>query len=194
MTWWEALIPAVIGALAIRLVAVLSPKYFSWVEIFSEDMDEGKQTRTVRRRAMASRLAVPFVTVGLTRLFWQQDMSYWSAAVIGLLTSFLILWPVLFHGLPYGLLRKDWLIYPVYGSFVVMLMGAGMFGWGISEIILKSDDPVKLILTSGGEIAAGAVLMGIFAGVFDRGTAQLGRTRDSRSFSGHDYLNDEENE
>jgi hypothetical protein len=181
LTWWEALIPAVLGAVSIRAVALLSPTYFSWVELFSDLSPEGAESQKIRRQTMLARLFVPFVVVALTRFLWQQDMSYWSAGSIGLLIGFLMLWPIVFQGLPFGILKRDWLLWPIYGSFLCLLMMAAMFGWGISEIFLAVDDPIELILTSGGELITSTVVVAILLWIFQSSASKLGKQRGARS-------------
>lgn len=127
MPWWTVLIPSVVIALAIRLLAVFTPKYFSWIELISELQPEGAETRKDRRKVMAQRVAVPLVVTALWSLI-TPEITWLGGGLIGALAAGLLLWPMVFHGPPLHIYNNDWLLLPVYCSFILLLSISGALG------------------------------------------------------------------
>src|SRR4051812_8762006 len=96
--WPLVIIPAAVIAVAVRLDAKLLGPYFALSELvpgFGSDLMVSDKTT---RHAMIRRLIYPFlVGAGISVL----GVSGLSLAAVGLLGAALLLWPIIFHGLPY---------------------------------------------------------------------------------------------
>lgn len=82
------------------------------------------------RRSVARRLAYPLLLGGFLRAVL--DMPVWEVAAAGGLTCGLLLWPLVFGGLPKGVASSDWQLPVLYGSYAVLYVGmavAGVYIW-----------------------------------------------------------------
>lgn len=178
LIWWQMLMPSVTIALGIRLLAVFGPKYFSWIELLSVVQGESQETRVERRKAIGQRTAVPVVIVAVWTLIIP-DIHWLDGAFIGAVAAGLLLWPMVFHGLPHGVYKNDWLLAPVYGSFVLILTLSASLG-NLAVNPLPGVAGFSYVIST---IAAGLLLTALLAiavWVFDVSAAALGRHIDDR--------------
>ena len=130
LPWYAVLIPAAVTALVIRADARLIGPYWTFLELIpgleGVDADFWYERPTlwfaiIRRYAyVASAGAV----MAIVRDEWSvDDAALLGAAVVGLL-----LWPIVFHGLPYGVLRRDWQLIPLYIGVVASFVSASVVG------------------------------------------------------------------
>lgn len=118
-SWPVVLLPATFTAMVIRLDAKFVGPYFALSSLISAT--EGPDARDfytdpARRRALIRRFLYP-VILGFI-LGWFVTSSV-DIAAAGAVTAGLLIWPVLFHGLPLGVSRRDWEIPVLYLSFSV---------------------------------------------------------------------------
>lgn len=116
--WIAVLLPAIGIALIVRIDAILIGPYFALSAVLggSEGVDayqfyESKE----RRSALLRRFSYPAIAgfaLSWTTLTWIQIVS------IGLVSAFLLVWPVIFHGLPWQVPRRTWHLPVLYTSFI----------------------------------------------------------------------------
>jgi hypothetical protein len=128
--WYVLLAPPVVGALAIRFDAVFIGPYWTFMEVLpgmgSVDADQWYERPTLRF-AIARRYLYG-IGVGVIAAIWYSDLGIDGAAVVGLVLAGLLLWPIVFHGLPFGILRRDWQLIPLYLSVIASFVAASVVG------------------------------------------------------------------
>jgi|SRR5690625_1359118 len=127
MLWWQVLLPAIAIALTVRLVAVFSPAYFTFIELFSEVAPEGSEVRHVRRRVMGQRIAVPLIVAAIWALLLPES-NWIDGMIVGALGAGLLIWPILFNGTPVGVYTNKVLPVVVYTLVVGIFATAGGIG------------------------------------------------------------------
>src|SRR6478672_4226358 len=102
--WPLVIVPAATIALAVRLDAKLLGPYFSFSELipgFGNNLIVGDK---ITRAAMIRRLVYPLlIGAGISAL----GVSGLSLAAAGFLGAALLLWPIIFQGLPYGISKRS---------------------------------------------------------------------------------------
>lgn len=123
MTWVEALVPAVVIALLVRLDAIVIGPYWAIVELIQY---EAPQPR-VRKHTIWRRFLYPgLVAAGLVVL--RPETVPMDGAIVGSLAALLLLWPIVFHGFPWHLVRRrSWLVV-LYIAFVAGFFASGYLG------------------------------------------------------------------
>lgn len=130
MYWYELLIPAAVTALLIRLDGFLIGPYWALSEVVAGMGGLEEQYWYERRRiswALIRRFAYPLLLAALLATI-QPDHGAMEGALYGAATAGLLLWPILFAGLPLGVLPRDWLLIPLYTGFFMGFTGAGALG------------------------------------------------------------------
>jgi hypothetical protein len=140
-------LPAVLTALAIRADAVLIGPYWTFTAIVPglEGVDADMwYERPALRNAIIRRYAyVALASAAMSALF--AEWGTWHAGVLGGAIAGLLLWPIVFHGLPYGVLRRDWQLAPLYLGVVLSFLSAAIVGelmWGYVDA-QANGDPVR---------------------------------------------------
>lgn len=176
MTWYEFLIPSVTMALLVRWFAVLVTPYWAWIELFPPNgADESPGVRRQRRRAMVLRLGTPAAVAFVCSGLWPQRFDAASMALVGLGAAGLLLWPMMFTGLPLGVLKSDWALLPLYGGLMASLAvsawtGAHLGAWaharegGLPAFVLEN---------------AISLLIGTFVTVLLGGLSETAASRES---------------
>jgi hypothetical protein len=77
--------------------------------------------------AIYRRLLYPLVA-GAAVAWIDSELGLGVALLVGCVAAFLLLWPVVFHGLPLGVARSDWLLIPIYLGFIVAFGAASALG------------------------------------------------------------------
>jgi hypothetical protein len=129
--WYEFLVPVVLANLLIRLDSVALDPYWAYSDVLAHirgvDSDLWNPPERMRRAVFRRYLYLVLVGVGLT--VYDGEMSAFDMGVVGAGTAGLLLWPMLYHGLPYGISRSDWEFWMLYGFGVVGGFGASaVFG------------------------------------------------------------------
>src|SRR5690625_2101800 len=174
MTWWQVLLPAITIALTVRLVAVFSPAYFMFIELFSMVAPDGAEARHVRRRVMGQRIAVPLL-VAATWALLLPESNWIDGMIVGALGAGLLLWPFVFNGPPVGVYTNSVVKFFVYTLVVGIFAMAG--GLGVISIRLPSSswtDEAHIL----SNLATGFLLTSIGTvlwWLYDFVTARLGR-------------------
>jgi hypothetical protein len=119
MPWWEAVIPAILTALVIRIDALWLGPYFALSELVAgmQGLEGFALADRDLRWAFIRRFAYPGLASMALSLV-DRTLTYGDAVVVGGLTAGLLIWPVAFHGLPRGVAPKDWWLAGIYGGLV----------------------------------------------------------------------------
>lgn len=142
----ETLIPSVILALLIRLDSIFIGPYFSFSEIVrGMGGIEAKFWYPERRirLGIVRRFLWPAVVGGLTAWAFPEQ-SLLRGAVLGIGAAGLLLWPMVFHGLPRGVAKNDWLLAPLYISVVIGFALGGFLGASIANFLGSEIEKVGL--------------------------------------------------
>lgn len=135
--WPLVIIPAAVIAIAVRLDAKLLGPYFALSELvpgFGSDLMVSDKTT---RHAMIRRLVYPFLVGAGISVF---GVSGLSLAAVGLLGAALLLWPIIFHGLPYGISKRSRLLWVLYFSLLVSYGGLSLLGGFVIELMREAGD------------------------------------------------------
>lgn len=131
MLWYQFLAPAIAIALLVRLEAVLIGPYWSWLEMLSDMGDDDVARRRDRRSAMWRRVALPgLIAFGLVAV-WPSIYGLADVVVVGAAAAGLLLWPLIFGGLPWGVRRTRLAL--IYGSLLGACAGSSSLGWYTAE-------------------------------------------------------------
>lgn len=130
MIWYEVLVPAALCALLIRLDAKLIGPYWSFYEVVSgmggAEADFWYTVSTIRWAIVRRFLYVVFL--GAVVSIAVPTLSPGDATVLGVTTAALLLWPIVFHGLPAAVSFRDWQLYVIYGAVVAAFGASAAFG------------------------------------------------------------------
>jgi hypothetical protein len=142
MTWYFVLIPAAATAVVIRIDSVLIGPYWTFMEVVpgmgGTDVDWW-YSRPTLRWAVTRRYAY-LVLLGAFLSIIDADLATTDAAVIGVVTAGLLLWPLLFHGLPLGVAKSDWQLIPLYLGVIVSFAAAPVVGVLAVEYVEEQSD------------------------------------------------------
>lgn len=118
--WTLVLLPAMSIALIVRWDATKIGPYFALSDLISalpptnaRDWYEDKQLR----RALQRRFLYP-VLLGIS-LQWLTNLAMTDICAAGFLTAALLLWPLIFQGLPWWIPTKTWHLPMLYLSFLI---------------------------------------------------------------------------
>lgn len=135
LSWPAVWLPAALTALVIRADAKLIGPYWAFTEIIPGL--EGVDTDLwYDRPALGFAIIRRYSYVGVAAAAVNIFVSPWGiaeAALTGAAIAVLLMWPLFFHGLPYGVLRRDWQLIPLYTGVVVSFVSAAVVGrlaWG----------------------------------------------------------------
>lgn len=138
--WPIVVIPAFILALIVRIDAKLLGPYFSFSELIPGFGNELLFSQKSTRAALVRRLLYP-LAIGLIISSWDSmDVSRSSLVAIGLLGSILLLWPIVFHGLPRGISARSKLIPVLYLSLMISYGGLALSGGYVADIMRNAGD------------------------------------------------------
>lgn len=177
MLWYEALAPAVLIALTVRLEAKLFLPYWSWLQLIPElgTTETPGETR-LKRRSLAKRLAIPLVTGLLLVSLWPGTYGVVESGLVAVLGAGLLLWPLLLAQFGTDVLSPPWLAWFLYGLLPLGFWASGSLGAIIADAIRRrggfptflADEALSLILS-------GIVLL--FAGAATDRLSQMLRVR-----------------
>jgi hypothetical protein len=136
VAWPLVVAPAAIIALAVRLDAKLLGPYFALSELipgFGNDLMVGDR---VTRAAMIRRLFYPLIVGAAASFFGVFGLSLASVGFIG---AGLLLWPIIFQGLPYGVSRYSKTLPILYVSFLISYAGLSLAGGYIVDVMRQAE-------------------------------------------------------
>lgn len=132
---------AVLTALLVRADARLVGPYFALSELVpaSDSLTASNwySSKTLRR-ALARRLLYP-VLLGVV-LAVLTEMPLWEIGSTGLVAAALLLWPLVFHGLPFGVSRRDWELPVLYFAFAASYGALAVGGALLVELARYASD------------------------------------------------------
>ena len=169
MLWYQYIIPATAIALAVRAEAIFIGPYWAWLELIPE---LGSDSRT-RRLDLVRRIAIPGIACFALNQLWPATYSALDASLIGMTSGLLLLWPLIFRGLPWQLRTGDLTVFLLYGSLVVLFASAAWLGATVSGWI--NDDYGSLWAFTREELPSvlfGVLITAFAAGVFDRASSR----------------------
>jgi hypothetical protein len=190
MSWYAVLIPAAFTALAVRLDAVWIGPYWSFMELVpgmgGVDVDFWYE-QSQRRWAIVRRYAYVALVPGVGVTVVVDGSTAWDAALVGAVTAGLILWPLLFYGLPLGVMRSDWQLAPLYTGVVISFVAAAATGSMMVDYVREQSrgDVVGWLQEQYVEAifwpAIWAVAVAVFVGAY-RSLRLKKRERDERGY------------
>lgn len=169
-------VPAFLLALTVRLDARLIGPYFAMISVITGM--EGFSGRwwydkPQMRSAFLRRLLYPaLVGFGLGFLDSSRGTTAWA---VGLLAGVLLVWPVVFHGLPRFVSRRDWEVATFYFAFVATYSALAQFGYFFWLWVQSRSDGqptdwmADQVVGSASTLAAGL----IFASLWQRANTSL---------------------
>lgn len=86
---------------------------------------------------MIRRLVYPFL-VGAGVSFF--GVSGLSLAAVGFLAAALLLWPIIFHGLPCGISRRSKMLWILYLALLISYAGLSLMGGYVIELMREAGD------------------------------------------------------
>lgn len=135
--WPFVIVPAALIALAVRLDAKMLGPYFALSELipgFGNDLMVSDKTT---RAALIRRLIYPFLIGAGISAF---GVSGLSLAAAGFLGAALLLWPIIFHGLPYGISSRSKVLWVLYVSLLISYSGLSLLGGYAIEVMREAGD------------------------------------------------------
>lgn len=154
--------PTLLVACSVRAEASLLGPYWSWIELVPR-LPIGHQDEHTRRKALLRRVAIPGLFGLLLALLWPGVYGVSEGAIIGVSAAGLVLWPMVFHGRPYGV--RGWTSWRLYGYFVGAFLASGALGVGLAGVIESQGGPIEYIKNEG----AGLLLAFVGSLFFTRG-------------------------
>lgn len=143
MTGWAWMIlPAMATALLVRGQALITKPYFALSDLFASGPHVQEYTPLPHPTALLSRFVWPLV-LGFV-LSWA-PMTLWEIALCGLLSGVLVLWPLAFHGFPWGVTRRKWHLIVLYLGFLAAYAAVSALGATVQTLLmyLSSGDIKK---------------------------------------------------
>jgi hypothetical protein len=128
LPWVEVLLPAALCALAVRVDSQWLGPYWSFLDLVT-GMGMLFESHGRRRMSWAiyRRVLYPLF-LGFFIAWLDPSLTVSGAATIGAVSALLLLWPVIFHGLPLGVARRDWLLLPLYAGFITGFAASAAVG------------------------------------------------------------------
>lgn len=174
MLWYEFAVPALVVALLVRLDAIAIGPYWSWIEMLSElgdDRGSGRQ----RRAAFARRIALPGIVGFVLIAFWPGNYTPFDTAWVGAAGAGLLLWPLLFHGPPWGVSTSRLSV--LYSSLAIAFSACGWFGGAMAGFAHAEGGLWAFVQDNVFSIAFGGVLTLFSGGALTRVSAQASQGR-----------------
>lgn len=129
MAWYLVLIPAALAAVIIRVDSVYVGPYWTFTEVvpgMGTDVDwwyaQPRLRWAIVRRYSYAALPGAFLSV------YDHQLATADVALVGVVLAGLLLWPLLFHGLPIGVAPRDWQLVPLYIGVVASFTAAPVVG------------------------------------------------------------------
>ena len=131
MHWFAFVAPVVAIALLARLEAILVRPYWSWIEMLPDEATEDAGTVRERRRSLWRRVTIPGVVCFVLSIGWPRIYDLGDIAIVGLGSAALLLWPIVFRGLPWGV--SGWRLTFLYSSLVGSYAASSVTGGYIGQ-------------------------------------------------------------
>ncbi|EMY36009.1 hypothetical protein D477_001334 [Arthrobacter crystallopoietes BAB-32] len=135
--WPIVIVPAAVIALAVRVDAKLLGPYFALSELIPGFGNDLMVSDKMTRAAMIRRLAYPFLIGAGISVF---GVSGLSLAAVGFLGAALLLWPIIFHGLPYGISKRSKMVWGLYLSLLISYGGLSLLGGYVIELMREAGE------------------------------------------------------
>jgi hypothetical protein len=167
MSWYEFLVPTLVIALAVRLEATIIGPYWAWVELIPEVVAEDRSAARTRRNALT------FASMSL----WPRAYDLVDGAILGIAAAGLLLWPLVFHGLPWGISGLRLLL--LYSSLALAFGSSGWFGGYVARFARTEGGVAHFLADNAIGLVIGAVGTLFFSAVFDRASTSGSKARRS---------------
>lgn len=192
MTWYAVLVPAVIVNVLIRLDGFLLGPYWAFSELVpglgSTDADFWLASKRIRR-AVIRRFTYPGVALFFFTLY-DLELVWPEAALIGTVTACLLLWPMVFYGLPLGVARTDWLLLPLFVGVIGGFAASAVTGHYIASAIIEEagGDWIGWLRDQIVGAAIGLIATVLFAAFFRESASRLVEKKRRREAGGYERL------
>lgn len=193
LSWLEVVVPSAVTALVIRVDSLFVGPYWSVSELVS-GMGSLYESygKTRSHWAMVRRFVYPAIT-GFAVGWIDADLGPSGAAVLGTVTALLLLWPIVFHGLPLGVARNDWLLVPLYLGFTLAFAASAMLGWFFIDYARAQGhgSALRYLKEQGLEWAITAVLGAVFIAFYGGAQSRLRERASQRRDRGYEDVAEE---
>lgn len=135
--WTVILVPAVLVALVTRVDAKVVGPYFALSSVIAASEGVGSRywyTDSQRRLALARRFAYPCLAGFL--LAWTEEAPT-NIAAMGAISAGLLIWTVIFAGLPWYVPRRSWHLPALYSTFILGCGLASLAGLCLQRLVLR---------------------------------------------------------
>jgi hypothetical protein len=116
-------------------------------------------------------------------------LPWWEVALCGLFAGVLLVWPIFFSGLPWGIVRHGWVLPLFYASFCISYLALAGFGFSLQRFLLQASQG-NIVRWLADQLLA-ALLFGVFgifsSGAFAKLAGALAREQDRREEIGREY-------
>lgn len=180
MLWYEALIPSVAGALLVRLDAVFLGPYWSWLQLIPDLAEQSEsEAYQKRRRALARRVAIPGAMGFVLVTTLPSVYSAVDAALIGLLTAALLLWPLVFSH-PWQEVRRPRVrVAVLYSLFLLVFVSAAFLGGLVGEAARDTGSVPGYLRDQAFSFLVATVVILFGTDAFGRRSESLRKSRDA---------------
>lgn len=180
MSWYEALVPAAMTAILVRLDALFLGPYWSWLQLVP-DLGEGTEPEIAikRRRALARRVAIPGVVGLILQSLWPMTYTPRGTAGVGLIAAGLLLWPLIFARSWNEVRKPIWMVYFLYALLPVLFAASGYLGGLIASWISEDGGLMTFLRDEGVAILVTAVVLLFATDGTSRLAESLRRRRDA---------------
>lgn len=100
---------------------------------------DDSRTSRMRRFAFVRRVAIPGITGFALFAAWPGSYDPWDSVIVGVAAACLLLWPLVFNGLPWGVARSK--LVAVYSMLLVAFAGSCWLGAYIARFA-RADDGI----------------------------------------------------
>ncbi len=177
MIWYQLVVPAVVIALMARLEAIWVGPYWAWIEMFpaGEDPQEDASIREERRSSFFRRVAIPGVVSFVLAAAWPRTYSLTELALVGTAAACLLLWPLVFQGLPYGVSGRRLAL--LYIALVGAFAASAWFGGHVASFAYAAGGLRHFLEEQGVGMIVSAIVTLFFTTTLTRASSAAARSR-----------------
>lgn len=141
--WLQVLAPAIVTVLLVRLDSKIIGPYFALSELIPGTggmLADVFYSNHTLRFGVVRRLLYPLILGAFLNVAFSLPLREIGSS--GFIAAGLHLWPVLFHGLPERVSKRDWELPVLYSSYLlvyVLLAISGALAWDLVQFASEND-------------------------------------------------------
>lgn len=180
MLWYEALLPAAVIAIAVRLEAIFLLPYWSWLQLIPElGTTDFPEERKKKNRALIRRIAIPLLVGLFLVAVWPSAYGPPEVALVSALGAALLLWPLFFASFYYEEVRSPpWLAWFLYALMVVVFVASGLVGGFFGAAIVEKGGFVVYLREEFMSLVLPAIALLFASALFSRASDALAENRE----------------